>query len=186
MLKLSTATPGQIATKLFLHPLDPNMAATFDGRIWTRYVMYKRDVIGEWRELKKYRANNTKKKYNNPASNAKVRTSKRTRTFIDLPRSFTSVWYRSCSVVAGRFTLECYLGRTLESWEVCRHGTGGPDDHSYLNVSPGDAVNNMIDDLENGKSHTNLTYMIEAQNRIARIISNLTSTKPNETTQAAS
>ena len=69
---------------------------------------------------------------------------------------------------------------------MCRHGTGGPDDHSYLNVSPGDAVNNMIDDLENGKSHTNLTYMIEAQNRIARIISNLTSTQPteHETTEA--
>lgn len=184
MLKLSTATPGQIATKLFLHPLDPNMAATFDGRIWTRYVARKHGaVIGEWRELTSY----SKAHYRKQGPGVK-QSSARTKTLINAPCCFVRKFYPESKtnhgkINAGKYVLECYLGRCIESWEVCRHGTGGPDDHSYLNVSPGDAVNNMIDDLENGKSHTNLTYMIEANNRIARIISNLTST--NETTQAA-
>lgn len=185
MLKLSTATPGQIATKFWLHPLDPNMAATFDGRIWTRYVAYKSGgVIGEWRQLTKFYSNKVRGK-----GTMGVTRSSETRSMVKLPMHFCrliGVEQRQGSYKAGRFTLECYLGRPLESWEVCRHSTGGPNDHSYLNVSPGDAVNNMIDDLENGKSHTNLSYMIEASNRIARIILNLTSTKPNELTQAAS
>lgn len=85
---------------------------------------------------------------------------------------------------AGRFVLECYLGRLLEPWEVCRHGINGPNDHSYLNVSPGDAVNNMIDDLENGKSQTSLTYLIQAQSRLARLISTFTSTQPTDESKA--
>lgn len=94
---------------------------------------------------------------------------------MSLPKTFTNIRGKSANkCIAGRFTLECYLGRTLESWEVCRHGIAGPTDHSYLNVSPGDAVNNMIDDLENGKSETNLTYLIQAQSRLARLISNYT------------
>ena len=186
MLKLSTATHGQIATKLFLHPLDPNMAATFDGRIWTRYVARKRGgVIGEWRQLTNFYSWRSESE----KTCGRSRSTNRLLSDITVPLAFSRnipTTNRGGKYNAGRFTLECYLGRPLESWEVCRHSTGGPNDHSYLNVSPGDAVNNMIDDLENGTSHTNVTYMIEAHNRIGRIISTLTSTKPNEPTQAAS
>ena len=116
MLKLSTATPGQIATKLFLHPLDPNMAATFDGRIWTRYVAYKRGgVIGEWRELTKYTSDRMRKESNRP------KTSNRTKTKIAVPTWFAAEFYPNGkrgygTIIAGRFTLECYLGRRLESY----------------------------------------------------------------------
>jgi hypothetical protein len=147
------------------------MATTFDGRIMTRYIHYTRRV-GEWRELTGYQ-----KEGRQTQGPGVIQTSKRLKVLIGVPKVFADKFYRNPTktgmVNCGRFTLECYLGRPLESWEVCRHGTGGPNDHSYLNVSPGDAVNNMIDDLENGKSYTNLTYMIEAQQRIARIVSSL-------------
>lgn len=179
--------PGQIVTKFFRHPLDPNIGATFDGEIWTCYVPHKHGgTVGEWRLVTKY-----KKAMNrtNTRTNPKFKTSARTKEQVSLPVAFTSKIpgkVKTCSVNAGRFTLECFLGRTLETWEVCRHGIGGPDDHSYLNVSPGDAVNNMIDDLENGKSETSLTYLIQAQQRLARLISSLNSTKPTNAPETLS
>lgn len=176
-MKLNTASTGPLATKFFLHPLDPNMGVTFDGSIWTRYVhKRKAGAVGEWRELTKYQAEKTTV----ATKQQSVRTSGRTKANIGVPKAFLNNIgsKRRGWTLAGRFTLECYLGRQLESFEVCRHGIAGPNDHSYLNVSPGDAVNNMIDDLENGKSETSLSYLIQAKNRIDRLISGLTSTKP--------
>ncbi len=148
------------------------MGAAFDGSIWTRYVKHKKGgVVSEWRELTNYTAKNSTRKSNTPQAKASPRTSVNLKQQIKLPFAFAPAVSRHGQYLAGRFTLECYLGRTLESFEVCRHGIAGPDDHSYLNVSPGDAVNNMIDDLENGKSETSLTYLIQAQQRIARLIS---------------
>lgn len=179
-MKLNTASTGPLATRFFPHPLDENVGITFYGHIYTRYVAHKRGgVIGEWRLITSYKGTTVRGKRNDP----KFRTSIRERVFVSLPLAFTKLYwaevgFTTCSVNAGRFALECYTGRRLEVWEVCRHGIAGPNDHSYLNVSPGDAVNNMIDDLENGKSETSLTYLIQAQNRISRLISGLTSTKP--------
>ncbi len=164
---------GQTATKFFTHPLDPNMGATPDGRAWTRYVARRHGgVIGEWRELTNYTARNSNRKSDSPQCRAHPRTSSNLKNKIKLPAAFAPSASSGGQYTAGRFTLECYLGRALESWEVCRHGIAGPDDHSYGNVSPGDPVNNMIDDLENGKSETNLTYLIQAKNRIDRLIAN--------------
>ncbi len=152
------------------------MGATFDGSIWTRYVAYKSGgVVGEWRQLTAFYGG--KAKGGNGVRGPAVSSERLSN--VPLPSYFMRArGYKSNTYKAGRFTLECYLGRFLESWEVCRHGIAGPNDHSYLNVSPGDAVNNMIDDLENGKSETSLSYLIQAKNRIDRLISGLTSTKP--------
>lgn len=150
------------------------MGAAFDGSIWTRYVKFTQ-AIGPWRELTGYQ-----KAGRLTQGPGVSQTSKRLKTIIGAPKIFVDKFYpnptKTGMINCGRFALECYLGRTLESFEVCRHGIGGPNDHSYLNVSPGDAVNNMIDDLENGKSETNLTYLIQAQSRLARLISNYTIT----------
>ena len=145
------------------------MGATFDGHIYTRYV-FKTQAIGEWRELTNYQSSGRK------TQGPGVKKSRyRSRDLVNAPRIFVQKFYPNTKsggkLNAAKFILECYLGRQLESFEVCRHGIAGPNDHSYLNVSPGDAVNNMIDDLENGKSETNLTYLIQAQQRIARLIS---------------
>lgn len=176
---------GPTATKFFPHPLDPNMGANFDGEIWTRYVKGRPGgVAGEWRQVTKF----SQSRIYGKGAGGRARTST-TKDMVLLPNHFCRVIGKLSQrgmYKAGRFTLECYLGRPLESWEVCRHGIAGPNDHSYLNVSPGDAVNNMIDDLENGKSETNLTYLIQAQQRLARLISNITSTQPtnaDETTR---
>ena len=156
------------------------MGATFDGQIWTRYIA-RSSKVGEWRLLNKYRPGS-----GNVSSRGHAKYSNRLKVEICVPMVFARKNFNkptgpvACQVSAGRFTLQCFLGRTLESWEVCRHGIAGPNDHSYLNVSPGDAVNNMIDDLENGKSETNLTYLIQAQQRLSRLISNLTSTQPTD------
>ena len=153
------------------------MGATFDGEIWTRYVKNRRGgVVGEWRQVTKFSKSGTY----GEAKCGPARTST-TKDMVLLPNHFLKIIGKGShkgKYKAGRFTLECYLRRPLESWEVCRHGIAGPNDHSYLNVSPGDMVNNMIDDLENGKAETNLTYLIQAQQRLTRLISNLTSTKP--------
>jgi len=147
------------------------MGATFAGEIWTRYEK-RSSKVGEWRVLDKYQRHSS-----SVSTRGHAKSSGRTKTRVCVPRAFARKnWGKPTGdvaglAIAGRFTLECYLGRTLESFEVCRHGIAGPNDHSYLNVSPGDAVNNMIDDLENGKSETSLTYLIEAQQRLARLIS---------------
>lgn len=149
------------------------MGATFDGRVWTRYVFRKR-TIGEWRELTGFGGYTGTPKTSGQAL-AAPRTSNRKKEFINVPRVFlekAGVPAKGTAYNAGRYLLECYLGRRLASWEVCRHGINGPNDHSYGNVSPGDAVNNHIDDLENGKAETNLTYLIQAKNRIERLIAN--------------
>ena len=177
-MKLNTASTGPLATRFFLHPLDPNIGATFDGSIWTRYVAFKRNgIVGEWRQLTNYYS----WRRESPKTCGRPRSTNRLLCDITIPYAFTRNipgHKRGGKYNAGRFTLECYLGRALESWEVCRHGTAGPNDHSFSNVSPGDAVNNMIDDLENGKSVTSITYLVTAKNRIDRLISGLTSTKP--------
>ena len=145
------------------------MGATFDGRVWTRYA-HRTQIIGEWRELTKFYSCRTQSE----KSCGRPRSTNRLSHDITIPAAFARNipgHNRGCKYNTGRFTLECYLGRTLESFEVCRHGIAGPNDHSYLNVSPGDSVNNMIDDLENGKSETTLTYLIQAQQRLARLIS---------------
>lgn len=173
------ATPGQTATKFFAHPLDPNMGAAIDGSIWTRYVARRHGgVVGEWRELTNYISRDRYLKSDSNQAKGQARTTKRSKEMISLPTAFEPASHRHGAYMAGRFTLECYLKRVLESWEVCRHGVNGPNDHSFSNVSPGDPVNNMIDDLENGTAETNLTYLIQAKNRIDRLISNrLNSTK---------
>ena len=180
-MKPNTASTGPLATKFFPHPLDPNMGATFDGRLWTRYVAHKRGgVVGEWRELTKFAGpgSPSRKSYTNTSLTQKRST--KNREMVTCPNIFSKILGRKTSkFTAGRLFLECYLGRSLESWEVCRHGIAGPNDHSYLNVSPGDAVNNMIDDLETGKSETNLTYLIQAKNRIERLISGCAFTNQN-------
>jgi len=53
-------------------------------------------------------------------------------------------------VLAGRFNLECFLGRKLESHEVCCHGPGGNGDHSKANLSVGCQLNNIIDSVIDG------------------------------------
>ena len=161
------------------------MGATFDGEIWTRYVPRKHGgIVGEWRLITTYsRARNSA----STRIDKKFRNSARDKEMVTLPAAFTKNVPDKMSqlFLAGRFALECYLGRTLESFEVCRHGIAGPSDHSYLNVSPGDAVNNMIDDLENGKSRTSLTYLIQAQSRLARLISTFNSTQPTNAPNSA-
>ena len=177
--KLKLETAGPTATKFYPHPLDPNMGATFDGRIWTRYAPRKQ-TIGEWRELTSYRSWGRKTQAPN---SKKPRQRIRERDLVTVPAIFARKFYPNSSspaINAAKFNLECYLGRRLESWEVTRHGPGGPNDHSYMNLSPGDAVNNMIDDLENGNSQTSLKYLIQAQHRLARLVLNYTSTKPTD------
>ena len=168
-LKRNMVPAGLIATKLWLHPLDENMGATTDGSIWTRYVGRKRGgVVGEWRQITSFRSDKVSGKGNQGPTPSSEKLSN-----VTLPLHFCRIAGKGTnSYKAGRFTLECYLKRRLESWEVCRHGIGGPNDHSFANVSPGDSVNNMIDDLENGQSKTNLTYLIQAKNRIDRLIAN--------------
>ncbi len=146
------------------------MGATVDGSIWTRYVK-RTQAIGPWRELTGYQKSG--RQTQGPGLS---QTGKRLKASIGAPKIFVRKFYRNPTktgmINCGRFTLECHLGRSLEVWEVCRHGIAGPNDHSYGNVSPGDSVNNMIDDLENGKSETNLTYLLQAKNRIDRLIAN--------------
>lgn len=172
--KPSTVKHGLTHTneKLWLHPLDENMGAAFDGTIWTRYVPNKSDVIGEWRVLNRYYG--CRVKVLNPHCGPKS-TSTRTSDVV-VPGSFSRRVPNSRKQMynAGRLTLECFIGRVLENHEVCRHGVGGPNDNGYLNVAPGDGLNNIIDDLENGKSETSLTYLIQAQQRIERLIRNHT------------
>jgi hypothetical protein len=151
------------------------MGATPDGRAWTRYVANRRGgVIGEWREVTTFTSGRPPAP-STSKSKAQPRINNRSRQNITLPNTFVA---KTCNAArrnqynAGRYFLECYMGKLLESWEVCRHGIAGPNDHSFANVSPGDAVNNMIDDLENGNSETNLTYLLQAKNRIDRLIAN--------------
>jgi hypothetical protein len=179
--KPNTVPTGVTVTDWFPHPLDPNVGTTYSGRFFTCYKARKHGGVttDEWRELI-------------PKNNEIYRgcpNSSRTGDVLVLPATAAEKIYGSKRPGrSGRFALECYLGRPLLSFEVARHGVNGPADHSYTNLQVGDSVNNMIDDLENGKSITSLSYLLEAVARLTRLICSyrLNSTKPTEyeTTEA--
>lgn len=164
-----SGTAGLPVTRNFFpHPADPNVGTTFEGEVYTRYVKGCRTISDTWRHCSyTIRKNglNTKKReqLTIPAVAAEnlgysCYDSKRGK---HVPQS---------KILFGRFALECFLGRRLEGYEQCRHGSGGHDDHSYTNIEVGDAINNVLDDVENGSRGTNLTYLIKAQARIDRMI----------------
>ena len=163
---------GVTVTDWFPHPLDANSGTTFDGRVFSCYKKGTRTgELDEWVEcpwvcIEKYKG--------------KPNTT-RTADYVRLPAATAQLLGKKTSTLnSGRFALECYIGRSLHSYEVARHGANGPADHSYTNLLVGDSVNNMIDDLENGKSITSLSYLVEAQARLTRLISSyrLNPTKP--------
>jgi hypothetical protein len=77
----------------------------------------------------------------------------------------------SFRVLAGRFNLECYLGRTLDDWEVTRHGPGGNGDHSKDNLTVGCQLNNIIDEVLAGKIKTSPEQIKHAIARLTNYLS---------------
>ena len=69
-------------------------------------------------------------------------------------------------VTAGRFNLECFLGRDLEKHEVCCHGPGGNSDHSKANISVNCQLNNIIDSVIDGSIPTTQESIALAINRL--------------------
>ena len=159
------------------------MGASYNGRLFTRYEN-RTGRIGEWRELTKYFG--AERRLASSLTSAVQKSSTKTRELVTIPVRFQRVkGFKANKATAGRLCLECYLGRPLEKWEVCRHGQSGPDDHSYTNLQVGDAVSNMIDDIETGRSETSKTMLIENIARLERLLlSRFNSTQPTNANQA--
>ena len=66
-----------------------------------------------------------------------------------------------------RIALAAKLGRLLEPWEEVRHIDGDFKNNCLDNLEVGDHLNNIIDDLTQGKRETSLEYLDEA---IARLM----------------
>ena len=154
-MKYSQVTTGRTLIDIYLHPRCPQIGATADGKVytlWTKGVGSRRPTLGaSWRELTTY-------------CGAKFRPKQS----IALPSNVVKYCPNPnhIRVVAGRFNLECFLGRILEDWEVCRHGSGGNCDHSKGNLSVGCQLNNIIDEVEIGAIKTNKEQLSLAIDRL--------------------
>ena len=60
-------------------------------------------------------------------------------------------------------------GRWPFWWEHVRHMDGNPDNHSFDNIELGDWVNNVIDELELGRTETTVAYIDKAIERLLKI-----------------
>ena len=65
-----------------------------------------------------------------------------------------------------RIALAAKIGRLLEPWEEVRHIDGDFKNNHLDNLQVGDHLNNIIDDLENGKRKTSTEYLEEAITRL--------------------
>tara|TARA_R100000951_G_C2513836_1_gene141274 strand:- start:11 stop:514 length:504 start_codon:yes stop_codon:yes gene_type:complete len=164
MQKLLSAVIGQNVTELYPHPKCSSIAADPNGSVytlWTKGAGSRRPQLTEsnWRLITTY-------------CGAKFRPNQS----IALPKPVCEeLGVKGFRVLSGRFNLECYLGRTLQRWEVCRHGDLGNCDHSLANLSPGCQLNNIIDDVESGRIKTTPEQLRIAIDRLSCL---LNSTKP--------
>ena len=151
---------GQKPTKLYIHPKCNKIGAAEDGTVytlWSKGVGSRKPALtDEWREITTY-------------CGAKFRPKQS----IGIPSEVAKELNDKAQfrVVAGRFNLECYLGRSLEDWEVCRHGNAGNCDHSLKNLSVGCQLNNIIDEVESGGIKTTPEQIQIAINRLTAILS---------------
>lgn len=150
---------GLIPIDIYLHPQCLDIGASEDGKVWTCWTKgsgSRRPFKTEyWRHQDTY-------------CGAKFRPKQS----IALPKEVANQLQTSnCRVLAGRFNLECYLGRKLQDWEVCRHGDLGNCDHSKSNLSVGCQLNNIIDEIELGRIKTTTDQIQHAIERLTVILS---------------
>ena len=152
-------TPGPKLTDLHYHPLTDTIAAHTDGSVWTRWTkgMGKRkpELSNDWRKLTTY-----------------CGSKFRPRQSIAIPKRVADIISdnSNCRVLAGRFNLSCYLGRVLEDWEVCRHGSLGNGDHSKANLSVGCQLNNIVDSVIDGSIPTTRESVQQAIDRLTNYL----------------
>jgi hypothetical protein len=159
---------GQIPTKLYPHPKCAEIAAAEDGTVWTLWTKGKNQnnppkLTDNWRLIDTY-------------CGAKFRNKQSIALPAPVARQIVTgkTHYR---VLAGRFNLECYLGRTLKEHEVCCHGPLGNNDHSKQNLTVDCQLNNIIDEVVAGRITTTPESLQRAINRLNELL-NL-STKVN-------
>lgn len=157
---------GQSATELYPHPKCGTIAAAKDGSVWTLWTKGSNQnnpprLSNDWRLITTY-------------CGAKFRPKQS----IGLPAPVARELYpdgkSQFRVIAGRFNLECYLGRVLKDWEVCRHGRGGNSDHSFDNLSVGCQLTNIIDEVEMGRIKTSPDHLRAAIHRLTTILNETT------------
>ena len=165
MQKPFLALVGQTVIELYPHPLCSQIAAAPDGSVYTLWTKgrgsRRPQLTDKWRLQDTY-------------CGAKFRPKQSIALPSEVAKQLPHSGYR---VLAGRFNLECYLGRTLLEHEVCRHGDKGNSDHSIDNLTAGCQLNNIIDEVESGRIKTTRA---ELERAITRLECILTSTKPNE------
>lgn len=172
MPKVVLVPTGQNVIDIYLHPRCSDIGATEDGSVYTCWSKGKNQNSPparqkEWRKITSY-------------CGARFRPNHS----ISLPVPVhKALGLTTTRILSGRLNLECYLGRSLHPWEVCRHGKGGNQDHSKANLKAGCQLNNIIDDVEYGKIPTTPEQVEDAINRLQVYLTN--STKPNDPAQAA-
>ena len=134
--------------------MTDTIAAHTDGSVWTRWTKglgkRKPELSDDWRELTTY-----------------CGSKFRPRQSIAVPQRVADIISTgNCRVLAGRFNLSCYLGRVLEDWEVCRHGSLGNGDHSKANLSVGCQLNNIVDSVIDGSIPTTQESVQQAIDRL--------------------
>jgi hypothetical protein len=156
---------GGIATELYPHPKCDKIAAAPDGSVytlWTKGAGARRPALSsEWRKITAY-------------CGAKFRPNQS----MAIPKPVAiEMGVKGFRVLSGRFNLECFLGRCLEPWEVCRHGSGGNQDHSMSNLQPGCQLNNIIDEIELGRLVTTRPQILRAINRLQCLLNSIYATQ---------
>ena len=77
---------------------------------------------------------------------------------------------------AARIALECYLNRSLKSWEHCCHINGEPTDNSISNLRASDIINNAIDEIDLKRQSTDLENLLLARERLSTLINSYETT----------
>ena len=159
--KQQQETPGLKPINLHPHPKCSSVAASEDGTLWTLWTKGSNQhnppkLSTTWQLLDTY-------------CGAKFRKKQSIALPAPVARQVTTgkAHFR---VIAGRFNLECFLGRPLQQWEVCRHGPGGNSDHSKANLSVGCQLNNIIDEVEAGNIQTTPEQLKEAIHRLNALL----------------
>ena len=149
-----------IPIDIYVHPSCEDIGASANGDVWTCWTKGS----GSRRPIKtKYwRLQDT-------YCGAKFRPKQSIALPVEVATQLGNK--NKCRVIAGRFNLECYLGRPLETWEVCRHGIRGNCDHSIGNITVGCQLNNIIDEVIAGRIITNRSQLVEAIERLTDYLS---------------